>query len=105
MGSIKNLPPALAKIVPEDKIAELFDVLDTDNSNEVSEEEFISGVLQLVLSDVSFDTFNNLQILKQLRLVQDDMFVEVRCAQHDVKSAQEEMKVIHKRLAEMIGEI
>merc|ERR1719195_1077484 len=38
-----------------EKVAELFDVLDDDDSGSITENEFINGMMQLALSDVDLE--------------------------------------------------
>merc|ERR1712150_9508 len=62
MGSLKG-------IVTEARIVELFDHLDHDGNGELSQEEFVGGMLMVAFSDVPVETKQMLH-LQQLARVQ-----------------------------------
>jgi len=75
------LPAQILAIVPQESLFELFDILDEDDSGTVSEQEFIDGVEQLVLSNVSFKDMHQLRVLSQIKVKQDLCFTELMCMQ------------------------
>jgi len=81
-------------VVPADKVPELFDLLDIDGNGQLSEEEFVQGILRLGLSDDSFDSLINLRLMKQMKKHLGDVLVEVLCTQEDVKMIQEGLQTM-----------
>jgi len=96
--SIKHLPPELLKHVSADEMAVIFDVLDVDDSNELSQDEFVNGIMRVVMSDASFDSLHNLRLLKKVNILQDKTFVEVKCVQQHVRG-------IEGCLGNMVGDV
>merc|ERR1712032_210487 len=62
----QQLPEVLVELVGEQDLADIFDLLDVDNSGELEEVEFVEGVISLVLSEVPVETW---QMLKLLRVI------------------------------------
>lgn len=60
----KALYQKLQKVVPFDSVIELFESLDVNGDGEISEEEFIQGMLQAALGDR-----DNIEVTQVLRLV------------------------------------
>merc|ERR1711943_11893 len=71
-------PAAILKIVPHERLPELFDVLDTDDSNSVSMEEFVDGMQQLAVSEASFKSVQHLRLLSQIKTRQEAMDMELK---------------------------
>jgi len=71
--------------VPREALAELFDILDLDNSEGISENEFVEGVIQLVISDVPFSSLHEIRLLKQIRRAQEDAKTELLCIYSNLK--------------------
>merc|ERR1712137_467509 len=46
---------------------EIFEILDVDNSGEITEREFVEGVFALMFSDISFETVQQLAMLRSIR--------------------------------------
>jgi len=80
-----DLPPQLLKVVPKQSLAELFDILDLDNSEGITQSEFVEGVTQLVLSDVPFSSLQEIRLLKQIRKAQEDAKTELLCIHSRLK--------------------
>jgi len=80
-----GLPPAFLKIVPPDKFVELFDILDSDDSGKIDEEEFIEGIEQIVMSNVSFKSMHHLRTLAQIRSRQDQCITVCKGIHNRVK--------------------
>ncbi|CAJ1393566.1 unnamed protein product [Effrenium voratum] len=62
------LPPNFLKNLPIDSMMDLFEVLDVDDSNSVSQAEFVEGLLNLAMLDTPIW---NIQSLKLLRRISD----------------------------------
>merc|ERR1719152_3320 len=78
-------PPAILKIIPRDRLPELFDILDVDDSGTVSMEEFEEGFKQLATSQASFKSLHQLRLLSQIRLRQDEANIELKCLHERIK--------------------
>jgi len=85
-----GLPPALLEVVPQESLSELFDLLDTDNSGEITSDEFVEGVIQFVTSGISFNTMQELRLLNKIRRVQDDATIELQCIHSRLKHLSQE---------------
>merc|ERR1712007_394491 len=66
----ETLPPEVMQIVQREKLVELVEVLDMDNVKRVTENEFVEAIEQIASDDVSFSVFQQLKLLRQLRLEQ-----------------------------------
>jgi len=61
------LPPVILKSVPDNRLLELFDILDLDDSGTVSQDEFVEGIEQLALHKITFAHLQVLRFLTQIR--------------------------------------
>merc|ERR1712232_1038673 len=66
---VDELPQDFMKMIDLDTVRELFEMLDVEQTGEVTKEEFIDGVLSLSLSE----NLENLQLLKLLRVLRMDV--------------------------------
>jgi len=80
-------PPAILKIVPRDRLPDLFDVLDMDNSNSVSMEEFVEGMQQLAVSQKSFKSVQQLRLLSQIKSRQEVIDMELKWLHQRLKKS------------------
>merc|ERR1712137_688409 len=71
-------PSAILKIIPRERLPELFDVLDIDDSGSVSMEEFVEGLQQLAVSQVSFKSVQQLSLLSQIKSRQEATDMELK---------------------------
>jgi len=85
-----KLPPEVLNLVPQEKFLELFDLLDLDDSGQVTEDEFVEGLEQLVVSNVSFKSLQRLRFLTHIRNRQDKCLSELLCIQSRLKSQDRE---------------
>merc|ERR1712151_1283527 len=51
-----TLPPEIAERLEDKNLAEYFDLLDVDLSGSIEAEEFVDGILHLLLSEVPIET-------------------------------------------------
>merc|ERR1712137_1042474 len=63
------LPPKFLSVVREDRLVELFDVFDLDNSGTVDLEEFVDSIMLLAFDGVSVTDLRVLRLLTHLRIV------------------------------------
>merc|ERR1712137_947927 len=73
VNCIDELPDILKDVVQKGGIGELFELLDKDGSGEISEEEFMHGVFQLMFSDSSPATIQELKLLRHLKKKSEDI--------------------------------
>jgi hypothetical protein len=59
-----TIPKRLESILRHEKLSDLFEFLDMDGSGEVTREEFVDGVVHLVLQNQPFETSQTLQLLR-----------------------------------------
>jgi hypothetical protein len=59
-----RIPKTLQSFINPDKMADLFEFLDMDNSGSIDKDEFVDGVVHLVLQNVSFEMSQTLQLLR-----------------------------------------
>jgi len=62
-----EIPSSLTGIVTEARIVELFDHMDHDGNGELSQDEFVNGMLMVAFSDVPVETKQMLHLLQQAR--------------------------------------
>jgi len=67
---LETLPAKLLEKVSVDSVHELFDVLDVEGTGNLSQSEFLEGILEIATMDVPIQT---IQILKQLHLVRNQL--------------------------------
>jgi len=72
-----HLPDEIVNIVPQERFLELFDILDVDDSGEITEEEFFEGIQQLLMSNASFESMQQLRFLTQIRVTQEKSLGEL----------------------------
>jgi hypothetical protein len=68
-----NLPRELKKIMEKDRMKDLFRRLDSDETGDVSMEEFVKGICQIALSDVPIETTQMLSMLRVQGKVLDQL--------------------------------
>lgn len=71
------LPPDFLRIVSRDKLLELVDMLDLDNSGNVTEREFSEAIEKIASNSLSFQNMQQLKLLTKIRLEQVAGFAEV----------------------------
>jgi Ca2+-binding EF-hand superfamily protein len=65
-----GVPADVKEIIRSEKLVDLFEFLDIDNSGTVNEDEFVQGVGHLAMSTVPVETTQTLNLLKlNLRLI------------------------------------
>jgi len=64
IGDGLSVPRALQDFVTEERMVDLFDAFDSDNSGRISEDEFIDGLCKLVLQDAPIETTQMLHMLR-----------------------------------------
>lgn len=52
----KSIPTDLLDALAVEDLVDLFDMLDVDHTGEISQEEFVDGVLRMVVNDVPTET-------------------------------------------------
>jgi hypothetical protein len=62
-----DIPMALSDLFKPESMGQLFEILDTDDSGEIDEEEFVNGVMQLAMTDVPIEARQTLKYLRALR--------------------------------------
>eukprot|EP00913_Durusdinium_trenchii_P018735 g17605.t1 len=67
--SLDMLPPKLLETVSVDSMSDLFDLLDVDGGGQLTQSEFVEGLLNLVLLDVPIWTLQSLKLLRLIRNV------------------------------------
>jgi len=65
LGAGLEIPHALNGIVTEARIVELFEDMDQNGNGELSEDEFVNGMLMVAFSDVPVETKQMLHLLQQ----------------------------------------
>jgi hypothetical protein len=70
---VMKLSPAIKEYVDCEKLIEIFEFLDDDNSGEINEDEFVGGVCQMALSSVPVETTQMLGHLRHIKEVVDDL--------------------------------
>ncbi|CAJ1375282.1 unnamed protein product [Effrenium voratum] len=61
-----HIPKGLLESLAADDLVELFDLLDVDRTGELSQEEFVDGLLQMVVRDVPMETMRMMKILQSV---------------------------------------
>jgi len=74
-----HFPASVLKVVPRERLPELFDILDTNGSGQIGEDAFVEGVMEFILSDVSFTTMQEIKLLTQMRRWQEQTATELLC--------------------------
>lgn len=64
---IKVFPPSLLEPLRNHSVGELFDILDADCTGNIDEDEFVDGMLQMIVSDADPDMMQMLALLKANR--------------------------------------
>jgi len=100
----EHLPPALLEVVPEDQIIEVFDLLGSDNSGELTKDKFVEGVIQLLISDVTFENLHHMGILRRMEQVQLDAKVEIDCVRENIKGVQQQLYAMERSAQERSAE-
>uniref|UniRef100_A0A7S0BD47 EF-hand domain-containing protein n=1 Tax=Pyrodinium bahamense TaxID=73915 RepID=A0A7S0BD47_9DINO len=62
-----DIPPAVRDVVSVTRMIDLFDVLDMDRSGEIEEEEFVDGICQMALTNVTMEAAQILHLLRSFR--------------------------------------
>lgn len=66
-GGDLNIPDGLRDIFKPELMVQLFDILDADDSGAIDEEEFVTGVMQMAMTDVPIEARQTLKYLKCMR--------------------------------------
>merc|ERR1712048_567472 len=72
MGNMKRdlvdeLPNELTNLLEPEKMLDLFELLDSDESGESSRDEFVDGVAHLALTTMPIETFQIIHLLRNER--------------------------------------
>jgi len=86
------LPPVILKAVPDNRLLELFDILDLDDSGTVSQDEFVEGIEQLVLNKITFPHLQVLRLLTQIRGRMEQHRLDLLEVQGQLKYFQDESR-------------
>merc|ERR1712137_77033 len=78
VNCVDQLPDILKSVVQKGGVGELFELLDEDGRGDISEDEFIDGVFQLMFSDISPETIQELKLLKHLKKKSEDISTALR---------------------------
>ncbi|OLP94416.1 hypothetical protein AK812_SmicGene23571 [Symbiodinium microadriaticum] len=73
------LPPKLLENVSIDSMVDLFELLDVDGGGQLTQHEFVEGLLNLVLMDVPISTIQSLRLLRSIKFISSQLS-EVRFA-------------------------
>jgi len=65
---IDVLPAYLVEVMPVDSMSELFDLLDVDETNSLTREELVDGLLNLLLLDIPRWAIEHVKMLRLIRL-------------------------------------
>merc|ERR1712194_109765 len=65
-AGLLKFPTEVQKIVDADHLVNMFEFMDKDKSGEIDKEEFVEGVVCLALNNLSIETLQILQILKDV---------------------------------------
>ncbi|CAJ1327725.1 unnamed protein product [Effrenium voratum] len=65
---VDHLPDNLGDVMPVDSMSELFDLLDVDETNSLTREEFVDGLLNLLLLDMPRWAIEYVKMLRLIRL-------------------------------------
>merc|ERR1719329_1328281 len=68
MRASEHLPEILSKDIKPEQVLEFFETLDVDGSGEVEEQEFVDGVVQILLSEVPIETQQTMKLLRLIRV-------------------------------------
>jgi len=64
---IRTIPQNVLEPIQNHSIGELFDILDADGTGNIDEEEFVDGMLQIIVSDADPDIIQILSLSKANR--------------------------------------
>jgi len=87
-----EIPSALNGIVTEARIVELFEHMDHDGNGELSQDEFVNGMLMVAFSDVPVETKQMLHLLQQARTTMHNMEKYLHHISHVVDRQQKSLK-------------
>jgi len=82
-----KLPPVLKKLMPDADRLAVFDFLDINDCGEISKKKFVDGIVELKLTDVSFENLYRLQLMKQMRRQLSEIHLELLCTKKYVECA------------------
>jgi len=85
VASHSHFPSAVLKSVPRGSLPDLFDMLDSDGTGEIGEETFVEGVMEFILSDLSFTAMQELKLLAQMRSWQQSTTTQLSCIHERLK--------------------
>merc|ERR1712137_601479 len=80
-----HFPTAVLKLVPRGSLPDLFDMLDSDGTGQIAEETFVEGVMEFILSDLSFTAMQELKLLAQMRSWQQSTTTQLSCIHERLK--------------------
>merc|ERR1712107_315952 len=63
-GGVLGVPQPLQHIFKPEAVMNLFEFLDTSNSGEVDENDFVDGVVQMAMTEVPLESHQMLKLLK-----------------------------------------
>merc|ERR1719240_344857 len=78
LSSASKLPKQFNKAVDQESLSDIFDLLDMDNSGKITEAEFSEGIFRLVFADISFETLQQMRMLRSIKDMQS-------CIQSDLQ--------------------
>eukprot|EP00812_Abedinium_dasypus_P000781 NODE_1092_length_1242_cov_445.692502.p1 GENE.NODE_1092_length_1242_cov_445.692502~~NODE_1092_length_1242_cov_445.692502.p1 ORF type:complete len:363 (-),score=153.68 NODE_1092_length_1242_cov_445.692502:152-1213(-) len=101
---ISWFPDALLDKVRAESLLELFDFLDADGSGEVTESEFVDGLLNLVLADndvISTDTFMLIKLMRVTKSKSDHIEETVQHIKTGVEVAAQRIARLNESVAKL----
>lgn len=72
------LPPKLLENVSIDSMVDLFELLDVDGGGQLTQHEFVEGLLNLVLMDVPISTIQSLRLLRSIKFISSQLSEDVK---------------------------
>lgn len=84
VGNLEALPKEVQDVMAGDAAAEVFEMLDIDGSGLIGEAEIVEGMLQLMLSDVPFETTRMMHTLRVIRFEIAEMRDELKATKRAV---------------------
>jgi hypothetical protein len=75
--NVHRLPKELREIMRKDRMLDIFRCLDSDETGDVSKEEFIRGICHIAMSDIPFETTQILAMLRAQGKLLDKMYLNL----------------------------
>jgi len=87
----ERLPAEIKEKVRVDGVREFYDMLDQDGSGTIDEEEFADGIFRIILSDLPYETLQELKLLKSIKKSQRRLASDI----HSIQSTLEKITQKH----------